>query len=239
MLKRKLTMVHLCKKYGDDIWGDLSRTKKIHKIKFGIKFNFFLRKGKGRKRRLDNTKALRIDVKDPKVHVKRKTAFGKIFNMKQKFKFFYGIFKDYQFKNLYLKTVYKQVKRFKYQSLIGLYESRLDIILYRANFIKSPMECRQWIHNGYVFVNGEVVTICNIYLSKSDIISVSFYLISKIRSNLLKKISIKTIGYFNIRHLEICFRRFRIVFINRPLFTEVFFPFRVIYSKLFNVYDHR
>src|SRR5690242_16508616 len=116
------------------------------------KFNEFLRKGK--KKRLDYSAALRIDVVDPKVQVKRKTAFGKLLSMKQKLRYFYGILKDYQFKNLYFKAAYKYVKHPNRNFLIRLYEARMYVVLYRSNFIRTPMEGRQLISYGNVYLNG-------------------------------------------------------------------------------------
>lgn len=236
MLKRKLTKIRLCKKYGDDIWGDLSKYTKIEKLHLRSKFNEYIKKSK--RRRLDNGSALRIDVIDPRVQVKRKTSFGKIFIMKQKLRYFYGILKDYQFKNLYLKAVYKYIKNSSISKLIGYYESRLDVTLYRSNFLLSPMQCRQWINHGNIYVNGKKITVPSFRLFPSDFIS---FKISKglVRNNIIKKLKINNLQRYIAEHLEVCYRQQRILFLNAPASKKVFFPFKFDYYKLFNVYNYR
>ena len=85
---------------------------------------------------------------------------------KQKLKNYYGNLNERQFRN-----VYKEAARRKGntgENLVGILESRLDAVIYRAKFANTVFQARQLINHGHVKVNGKRVNISSFYLSEND-----------------------------------------------------------------------
>lgn len=89
---------------------------------------------------------------------------------KQKMKIYYGAMRDDQFRH-YVKRA--KAKRFNTDAeLLRLLEMRLDTVLYRTGFVKSPMQARQWIFHRQVELNGRKVDVKSCELTPGDVISV-------------------------------------------------------------------
>ncbi len=58
------------------------------------------------------------------------------------------------------------------EALIGLLESRLDAVVYRAKFVPTPFAARQFVNHGHVNVNGKRVTIPSYRCKAGDVIEV-------------------------------------------------------------------
>ena len=85
---------------------------------------------------------------------------------KQKLKNYYGNLNERQFRN-----VYKEAARRKGntgENLVGILESRLDAVIYRAKFANTVFQARQLINHGHVKVNGKRVNISSFYLNEND-----------------------------------------------------------------------
>ena len=85
---------------------------------------------------------------------------------KQKLKSYYGNINERQFRN-----VYKEAARRKGntgENLVGILESRLDAVIYRAKFANTVFQARQLINHGHVKVNGKRVNISSFYLNEND-----------------------------------------------------------------------
>tara|TARA_B100000886_G_scaffold142455_1_gene96677 strand:+ start:7188 stop:7805 length:618 start_codon:yes stop_codon:yes gene_type:complete len=85
---------------------------------------------------------------------------------KQKLKSYYGNLNERQFRN-----VYKEAARRKGntgENLVGILESRLDAVIYRAKFANTVFQARQLINHGHVKVNGKRVNISSFYLNEKD-----------------------------------------------------------------------
>ena len=54
------------------------------------------------------------------------------------------------------------------ERLIGLLESRLDAIVYRAKFVPTVFAARQFVSHGHVLVNGKRVTIPSYSVKPGD-----------------------------------------------------------------------
>ena len=83
--------------------------------------------------------------------------YGTQLKAKQKLKGYYGNIGERQFK-----TIYQEATRLKgdtSEQLIGLLESRLDALVYRAKFVPTMYAARQLVNHGHVKVNGQRVTI--------------------------------------------------------------------------------
>lgn len=99
-----------------------------------------------------------------------------------------------------LKRLHREANRGnpKCLNLLNLLESRLDVCLYRTGFFVSPLQIRQFISHGNVYLNGVLVNKPGIYLKKNDLIQIDF---SNINPSLLFSKPFKSPTDFN--HLEI------------------------------------
>jgi small subunit ribosomal protein S4 len=79
------------------------------------------------------------------------------FRAKQKLKGYYGDISEKQFRATYDEAARR--KGDTPENLIGLLESRLDAIVYRAKFVPTVFAARQFVNHGHVKVNGVRVNI--------------------------------------------------------------------------------
>ena len=96
--------------------------------------------------------------------------FGLQLRAKQKLKGHYGDVSEKQFRK-----VYEEANRRKgdtSENLIGLLESRLDAIVYRAKFVPTIFAARQFVNHGHINVNGRRVNIGSYRCKAGDVIEV-------------------------------------------------------------------
>jgi small subunit ribosomal protein S4 len=96
--------------------------------------------------------------------------FGTQLRAKQKLKGYYGNITEKQF----LRT-YEEADRRKgntSENLVGLLESRLDAVVYRAKFVPTVWAARQFVNHGHVLVNGKRVNIASYRVKAGDVVSV-------------------------------------------------------------------
>ena len=96
--------------------------------------------------------------------------FGIQLRAKQKLKGYYGDLTEKQFRRIY--TEAERVKGDTGENLIGLLESRLDAVVYRAKFVATIFAARQFVNHGHVRVNGQKVNIASYRVSEGDVIEV-------------------------------------------------------------------
>jgi small subunit ribosomal protein S4 len=96
--------------------------------------------------------------------------FGLQLRAKQKLKGYYGNLTEKQFSRTYEEAARR--KGSSSENLIGLLESRLDAIVYRAKFVPTVFAARQFVNHGHVQVNGKRVNIASYRVKIGDIVSV-------------------------------------------------------------------
>jgi small subunit ribosomal protein S4 len=102
---------------------------------------------------------------------KGKTSdYGLQLRAKQKLKGYYGTMTEKAFKRLYQEA--SRVKGDTGEKLIGLLETRLASIVYRAKFVPTPFAARQFVSHGHILVNGKRVTIPSYQVKPGDRIEV-------------------------------------------------------------------
>ena len=102
---------------------------------------------------------------------KGKTSdYGLQLRAKQKLKGYYGSITEKAFHKLYVEAA--RVKGDTGERLIGLLESRLDAIIYRAKFVPTVFAARQFINHGHIKVNGKRVNIPSYSVKAGDVIEV-------------------------------------------------------------------
>jgi len=103
---------------------------------------------------------------------KGKTSdFGQQLAAKQKLRLVYGNITEKQFRRIFAEA--SRRKGNTAENLIGLLESRLDAVIYRAKFTPTPFAARQFVNHGHVKVNGRRVTIPSFVCRAGDTIEVS------------------------------------------------------------------
>ncbi len=96
--------------------------------------------------------------------------FGMQLVAKQKLKKYYGDITEKQFAGIYDEA--SRRKGNTAENLIGLLESRLDALVYRAKFVPTVFSARQFVNHGHVLVNGKRVNIPSYRCKPGDVISV-------------------------------------------------------------------
>ena len=96
--------------------------------------------------------------------------FGLQLRAKQKLKGYYGDVTEKQFKRTYVEA--SRMKGDASQNLIGLLESRLDAVVYRAKFVATVFAARQFVSHGHILVNGKRVNIPSYQVKVGDKIEV-------------------------------------------------------------------
>ena len=125
-----------------------------------------------------SVKVLKRDLFLIKQKLNRLSAFNKYLHTKQNFKNFYCNLSEKNFQRLIKKSVKSESKTLN--KLVSLLESRVDSILYRANFVNSLHMARQLINHGFVYVNSRPAFSSHTQLSSGD------YLEIKNKNTLLK-----------------------------------------------------
>ena len=96
--------------------------------------------------------------------------FGLQLRAKQKLKGHYGDISEKQFRKTYEEA--NRRKGDTPENLIGLLESRLDAIVYRAKFVPTIFAARQFVNHGHVEVNGKRVNIASYRVKEGDVVSI-------------------------------------------------------------------
>ncbi len=102
--------------------------------------------------------------------LKRETTYGSQLKAKQKLRKYYVI-TETQFKNIFKKA--RTHKGDTAESFVGLLESRIDAIIYRANFVPTMYAAKQTISHKHVKVNGKVVNISSYVARPGDVIEIT------------------------------------------------------------------
>ncbi len=143
MTKRASAKYKIDRRHGENIWG---RSKSpVNRREYGPGQHGQRRKGK---------------VSD----------FGTQLRAKQKLKGYYGNISEKQFKNIYYEAIRRTGDTSEH--LVGLLESRLDAIIYRAKFVPTVFAARQFINHGHIKVNGKRLNIASYRCKPGDVIEV-------------------------------------------------------------------
>ena len=96
--------------------------------------------------------------------------YGVQLRAKQKLKGYYANMSE-----RYFRSIYEEARRLKGDTgahMIGLLESRLDTVIYRAKFVPTVFAARQFISHGHIRVNGKRVTIASFRVKVGDVVEV-------------------------------------------------------------------
>jgi small subunit ribosomal protein S4 len=96
--------------------------------------------------------------------------FGVQLRAKQKLKGYYGNISEKQFRKIYEEA--SRQKGDTSENLIGMLESRLDAVIYRAKFVPTVFAARQFVSHGHIKVNGSRVNIASYVCKPGDKIEI-------------------------------------------------------------------
>ena len=97
--------------------------------------------------------------------------YGTQLQAKQKLKGYYGNITERQFRKYYQEASRRQGDTG--ENMIGLLESRLDAVVYRAKFAPTPFAARQLVSHGHVRLNGRRVTIASCLVRVGDTVELT------------------------------------------------------------------
>lgn len=141
MSKREASKYKLDRRMGENIWG---RPKSpVNRREYGPGQHGQRRKGK-------------------------LSDFGVQLRAKQKLKGHYGDISEKQFRKIYDEA--SRRKGDTPETLVGLLESRLDALVYRAKFVPTIFAARQFVNHGHVMVNGRRTNIPSYRCKPGDVI---------------------------------------------------------------------
>ena len=110
----------------------------------------------------------------PGQHGARRTSkpsdFGLQLMAKQKLKGFYGDITEKQFRKTYEEAARRTGNTA--ELLVGLLESRLDTVVYRAKFVPTIFAARQFVNHGHVTLNGKKANIASMLVKPGDVVQV-------------------------------------------------------------------
>ena len=144
--------------------------------------------------------------------------FGVQLRAKQKLKGYYGNISERQFKNIYYEAIRRTGDTSEH--LVGLLESRLDAVIYRANFVPTVFGARQFINHGHVLVNGKRVNIPSYRCKPGDVISVK----ESSRNLELVLIAIQSKERDVPDYIDADHGKMTATFVRRPAFADVPYP---------------
>ena len=101
---------------------------------------------------------------------KKQTDYGEQLMAKQKMKFYYGNVSEKQFHKYYVEAIRRNGDAA--ENFIGIIESRLDNLVYKAKFASTIFAARQFVNHGHILVNGKRVNIPSYMVKAGDVIEV-------------------------------------------------------------------
>ena len=191
MSKRKIAKYKLDRRMGENIWGRPKSS--VNRRSYGPGQHGQRRKGK-------------------------MSDFGLQLRAKQKLKGYYGSITEKQFRRTYDEA--SRRKGNTTENLIGLLESRLDAIVYRAKFVPTVFAARQFVNHGHVKVNGVKTNIPSYRCKPGDVIEVR----DRSRSMALVLEALESAERDIPDYIDLDPKAMKATFVRMPEFSEVPYP---------------
>jgi small subunit ribosomal protein S4 len=144
--------------------------------------------------------------------------YGKQLKAKQTLKGYYGNIGEKKFHRYYAEAV--NMKGDTPQNLIGLLESRLDAIVYRAKLAPTVFSARQLVSHGHVYVNGKRVKIASYHVRPGDEITMS----DKAKAMPLVVLALESAERDFADYIKVNSGDFSATFVRAPTLEDVPYP---------------
>lgn len=136
-----------------------------------------------------------------------------------KFRVYYGDMTIKKFRK-YLQKV--NTRRLDFESRICfLLESRLDILLFRLNLVKTPREARQYIKCKKISINDKVINKLNYQLYLNDVISFDSKLSSIFFDILSLKLEEDKVLFNYPKYIEMNYNLMKCIYIHYPTIKTI------------------
>lgn len=146
---------------------------------------------------------------------KKTTDYGEQLYAKQKLKTYYGNISEKQFHKYYAEAIRRSGDAA--ENLVGLLESRLDNLVYKAKFVPTVFAARQFVNHGHVTVNGKKVNIPSYMVKVGDVIEVR----EKSKSMVLVAASVESQGREAPSYLEVDNKKLSAKYTFVPKFDDI------------------
>jgi small subunit ribosomal protein S4 len=148
---------------------------------------------------------------------------------KQKARRIYGVLEK-QFRNIYAQA--SRQPGIAGENLLQMLESRLDNVVFRANFASSRNQGRQFVRHGHVTVNGKRLTIPSYLCRKGDVVELS----SKAQKNIVVRHNLDTLDRAVPQWLDVSTADMKATVRELPIRAQIDVPVREqliveLYSK--------
>jgi small subunit ribosomal protein S4 len=144
--------------------------------------------------------------------------YGTQLAAKQKLRGYYGNITEKQFRRVYQEASRRRGDTA--ENMIGLLECRLDMVVFRLNFVPTIFAARQFVNHGHVRVNGQRVTIPSFRVSPGDVVEM------KQKSQELPLVlEAVSSGERDVpEYLQVDFDKMAGTYVRVPTFVEVPYP---------------
>jgi len=196
----------ICKRYHDDIWGDILTRQRRGKT---IKFVTRIRRIREKLIRPTFYFFLSFDMTFPRRYKWPKAFYGRLLVTIQKIKKFYRNIREYQFRSIFSKsniTFNRWLDHFYF-----CLERRIDVILYRSNFVKTFGIARKLILYGKVTINNIKITCKSNTLNLGDILG--FLPSKKLIKDIKQRLYNKQIFLYYPSYLEVNYKTLTTIYI--------------------------
>ena len=156
----------------------------------------------------------------PVGHSKR-TDYGIQLAAKQLLKGYYGNVSEKKFRSYYDEAMRRRGDTA--QQIIAQLESRLDALVYRANFVPTVFAARQLVSHGHILVNGKSVNIPSYQVRVGDIITLKenakqIPMVIQAQNNKEREVP----DYISVDE-----KKFEATYVRIPTFEEVPYPVKM------------
>jgi ribosomal protein S4 len=204
-------------------------------IRYGYRF---IRQRLYRRSRVD-PEILKITARFPRLPRKRKTFFGKALDIKQQFSYLLGGFTATTLANIMRKNR-KSSFIGRNDKIVRDFETRLEIYMYKTNFLEPGLSARSAIRKGYIRVNDEVIKEPSYNVRRCDIIE--FRPPSNIRAKFIRRIAYLhkkgLIFKLHNSYSVISYKLITSIIYKLPNFkTKIFYPFKFRFINFLVLYS--
>lgn len=163
-------------------------------------------------------------------HHKKTRKFNKRFLSLRIARLYFITLKDYQFRSLFRRA--SKLDGNLEQNYCLLLECRIMAIFYRTNFLCNIFEIIQFVKAGYVFINFKIVKHINSSIKNTSYITCSKNTISRLRSNLKKRLKFQLLLFNTPRFLFISYFFFFAYLCKLPKKKDFVYPFSLDIQRI-------
>ena len=150
----------------------------------------------------------------------RRTDYGMQLAAKQLLRGYYGTITEKKFHSYYKEAMRR--KGDTASNIIAQLESRLDTIVYRANFVPTVFAARQVVSHKHILVNGKIVNIPSYQVKVGDVITLKqnareIPMVVQVRNNKEREVP----DYISVND------KYEATFIRVPAIDEVPYPVKM------------